>query len=216
MRYKIIIFDLDGTLLDTRSDLASSLNMALSANGVRTLERDTVISYVGNGARKLVERAIAGTGREQDLPQILEDYRNMYNDNCVGATVPYDGVPELLDLLRHEDVIVCCNTNKPEFTSRKLLDALLPGKIDYLHGQREGVPVKPDPSGVLACLKEYGLGPDECCYIGDSDVDIKTGHNAGVDVISVGWGFKTREFLVENGAGIICSNVKELSCVLVS
>ncbi len=205
-----MIFDLDGTLLDTSSDMASSLNLALSSNGVRTLDKETVGSYVGNGARKLVERALAGTGREEDIPKILEDYRRMYNDHCVGETSAYEGIPELLDLLHQQGVKVCCNTNKPEFTSEKLLNALLPGKIDHLHGQREGVPVKPDPSGALECMAYFGIMPDECCFIGDSDVDIKTGHNAGIDVISVDWGFKTREFLTECGAVKICSDVKDL------
>lgn len=205
-----MIFDLDGTLLDTSSDIASSLNLALSSNGVRTLDKETVGSYVGNGARKLVERALAGTGREEDIPKILEDFRRMYNDHCVGETSTYEGIPELLDLLHQQGVKVCCNTNKPEFTSEKLLNALLPGKIDYLHGQREGVQVKPDPSGALECMAFFGMTPDKCCYVGDSDVDIKTGHNAGIDVISVDWGFKTKEFLEASCAVKICSDVEEL------
>ena len=211
-----MIFDLDGTLLDTRGDIAASLNMTLERYGIRTLPEDVIGSYVGNGAAKLVERSIAGTGREDSLAQITDFYRQCYQENCLGVTRPFEGIAEMLSKLRSNGIRIAVNTNKPQRTSERVISALLPGLIDHIQGQTAGIPVKPDPAGVFRCMEIYNADPRECCYVGDSEVDIMTGRNAGIDIISVDWGFKTREFLAEKNAPVICSDASYLTELLLS
>ncbi|MBR2524452.1 MAG: HAD-IA family hydrolase [Clostridiales bacterium] len=216
MKYKLVIFDLDGTLLDTRGDIARALNMTLKEFGIRTLSDDIVGSYVGNGAYKLVERSVSGTGREDEIPAIAKSYRQNYQDYCLGLTRPFPGVVSMLEELRSNGIKIAVNSNKPQKTSEKVISALLPGLIDHIQGQLSGVGVKPDPAGAIRCMTEFGILPSECCFVGDSEVDIMTGTNAGVDVICVDWGFKTHEFLAEKNAPVICSDASSLTELLLS
>lgn len=208
MKYKLIIFDLDGTILATGGDLCLAVNRALSKYGLPTHDEKTVLSFVGNGALKLIERAVGGA--DVDVNAVLEDYKQCYLEDCTTTTRPYDGIPELLQELRDKGVLVACNTNKPEAPAHKVLSKYLPGLLDYIQPQIDGVPRKPDPAGALKIIDHFGVDLSECIYVGDSDVDIKTAGNAGIDVISVSWGFKTREFLVEAGAVKIADSVGEL------
>ncbi len=210
MRYKLVIFDLDGTLLDTGEDLAGALNMTLASRGIRTLGSDVIGGYVGNGAAKLVERVLAGTGHENEAESVLSDYKRNYFDNCTIKTCPFDGIVRLLEDLHSAGLYVAVNTNKPQDTADKVIDHLIPGLVDLVAGKRGDVPCKPEPDGVFACMSHFGVENKECLYVGDSEVDVATGHNAGVDVISVDWGFKSREFLMEHGAEVICSSAEEL------
>ena len=208
MKYKLIIFDLDGTILATGGDLCLAVNRALRKYGLPCHDEKTVLSFVGNGAYKLIERAVGGA--DVDVNAVLEDYKQFYLEDCTTTTRPYSGIPELLRDLRDCGVIVACNTNKPEAPAHKVLARYLPGLIDFIQPQIDGVPRKPDPEGALKIIDHFGVDLSECIYVGDSDVDIRTAANAGIDVISVSWGFKTHEFLARTGAGKIADSVDEL------
>lgn len=208
MKYKLVIFDLDGTLLETGHDLASGVNRALSYNGLPEITEQKVFEYIGNGSLKLIERAVGGA--EADIDKVHSDYKRFYMEVCTDTTVPFPGIVELLKALRRSGVKIAVNTNKPEPAALKVLDHCLPGLLDLIVAQSDTIPRKPDPTGALKALGYFGYKPEECCYVGDSDVDINTARNAGIDCISVDWGFKTHSYLIEQGAALICSNTEEL------
>ena len=208
MRYDAVIFDLDGTLLATLGDLTSAVNKALEHNGLEPIVPEQVLGFIGNGSHKLIERAIGG--RDADVDKVHAEYKQFYLECCTDNTVPYPGIPELLKHLRDCGVKVCCNTNKPHEAASKVLEHCLGGLIDIIAAQSETIPRKPDPTGVKYILDNIGIAPDRCCYVGDSDVDIRTAANAGIDVISVDWGFRPHELLVQSGAKVICSDVSSL------
>ena len=208
MRYKAVIFDLDGTLLSTLADLTGAVNIALEMNGIASVTEEEVKSFIGNGSYKLIERAVKGASC--DVDKVHSDFKNAYLDHCLDKTVPYPGIVDLLKELRGAGVKVAVNTNKPYDPAVKVLDMHLHGLTDMIAAQSDTIPRKPDPTGVFKIMEQLGVKPDECCYVGDSDVDINTARNAGIDVISVDWGFRDRDFLKEHGAVTICSDAGEL------
>lgn len=211
MRYKLAIFDLDGTVLNTIGGLTYALNAALSMNGIPSRSREEVQAMVGNGTRKLIERAL-GDGAAPDLiSKTYSDYQKFYAENCSYDTYPYGGIVQMLTRLNDEGVKCAVVTNKPDLPAHKLIEEHFGSLIAVTYGNVPDVPVKPDPTFVLKCMEEWGVAPSEAVYIGDSDVDIRTGKNAGIDFISVDWGFRTRDFLVENGAKIIFSDPCKLA-----
>ena len=216
MRYKAVIFDLDGTLLSTLADLTGSVNIALEQNGLNAVTEENVRSFIGNGSLKLIERAILYTGGDiSDVDKVHGDYKKAYLEHCLDNTVPYPGIPELLKFLRDGGIKVAVNTNKPHDPALKVLDHCLPGLIDTVAAQSSTIPRKPDPTGVFTIIDRLGLNISECCYVGDSDVDIKTARNAGIDIFSVDWGFREHLFLENSGADVICSDADDLRAALV-
>ena len=214
MKYKAVLFDLDGTLLDTLSDIAKGVNLALDANDIPPVSEEQVKSFIGNGARKLVERAVAVSG-EGDCDKVLSDFRRYYYDCCTDSTLPYDGIKELLYELRSDNVKLAVVSNKPDNAAQKVISYYLPGCFDYIRGSGSFETRKPDPFMVNECLSALGLKSTEAVYVGDSDVDIKTALNSGMDSISVSWGFKSREFLEKNKASLIVDNVAGLREALI-
>jgi len=208
MRYKLVIFDLDGTLLSTGADLAWSVNLALAHNGLAVIPEHKVFEFIGNGSFKLIERAVGNA--DADIERVHEDYKQFYLDHCTDSTFPFDGIEDLLSDLHKAGIKTAVNTNKPEQATFKVLQHCLPGRFDLIVAQSDIVPRKPDPTGVNMILDHFGFPPGDCCYIGDSDVDIRTARNAGINCISVDWGFKTRNFLENSGADVICSSCEEL------
>ena len=211
MRYKLAIFDLDGTVLNTIGGLTHAVNAALAMNGLPERSRDEVQAMVGNGTRKLIERALGEDADPSQIAKVYSDYQQFYADNCSYDTFPYDGVPEMLRALNDAGVKCAVVTNKPDLPARKLIEEHFGTLIAVTHGNVPDVPVKPDPTFVFMTMKELGTLPAESVYIGDSDVDIRTAAASGIDCISVDWGFRTHEFLVENGAKVICSVPSELA-----
>ena len=195
--YDAVIFDLDGTLLDTLTDLADSLNAVLQLHDLPLHTKDEVRRFVGNGIRKLIERAIPGGTGHPQYEQIYQDFCTYYGEHCMDATEPYPGVPSLLDWLKKAGYQTAIVSNKAD-----------PVAI----GEREGIRKKPAPDTVFQALRELGVEAQHAVYVGDSDVDLETAANAGMDVIPVCWGFRSREFLIEHGAVSerIVSNVREL------
>lgn len=211
-RYDAVVFDLDGTLLDTLTDLTDSLNAVLEQFGLMSHTKAEVCSYVGNGIRKLIERAIPGGTEHPDYEAIYRAFGAYYGAHCMDATEPYPGILSMLDWLKKEGYCTAIVSNKADFAVKKLnriyFDQLVPVAI----GEREGVRKKPAPDTVLQALRELGVERSRAVYVGDSDVDLETARNAGMDVILVSWGFRGREFLLAHGADPqrIAANVREV------
>ncbi len=198
--YDTVIFDLDGTLLNTLEDLTDSVNYAMEKYGFLTHTIDEVRRFVGNGLQKLMERALPAGIEERIFTQVFEDFRTYYGAHCAAKTQPYDGIPELLDVLREHGMKLAIVSNKGDFAVQELNKLYFKGKIEVAIGEREGIRRKPAPDTVLEALKRLKSDREHAVYVGDSDVDIKTAENAGLACVSVTWGFRDRDFLKEHGA----------------
>ena len=198
MKYKAILFDLDGTLLDTLEDMADALNRTMDRFALPRRSLREVRSFVGNGARRLVELAAGAEGAR--LEEILAVYKEDYDRNYLIKTAPYPGIMALLDRLHEAGCLVGIVSNKPDSTVQSLSDALFEGKADISVGEKAGIRRKPAPDTVLAAMEALGVTKAETVYVGDSEVDVMTARAAGVPCISVTWGFRDRDVLEKAGA----------------
>lgn len=201
-----VIFDLDGTLLDSLEDLTDAVNEALQTNGYppRTLEE--MRYFVGNGAANMLSKAApAGV----DLQPIMDVFVSWYGEHCQDKTRPYDGIQSALEELK-KDYPIAVVSNKPDYAVKLICQKVFPGV--YGVGEIPGIPRKPAPDMLLSTMKQIGV--NKCIYIGDSDVDIATARNANVPCISVLWGFRTKEDLQKAGASIYCSHPGELKGII--
>ena len=215
MKYKIAIFDLDGTILNTIEDLADSLNYALAKNGYKERTVAETQSFVGNGLLMLVKRAIKPETSEEEAQKVLADLKAYYKIHCADKTKPYEGIPELLKDLKTADYLLAVVSNKADYAVQILCEQYFPGMFDLAVGERENVRRKPAPDSVNAVLAEFELNKADAVYIGDSDVDIETAENVGTDRILVAWGFRGADFLREKGAKNIVFDTEELKrCLL--
>ena len=199
--YKCCIFDLDGTLLDTLSALTYSCNLTLEALGLTPVERERYKFLVGDGAGKLVERAL--TEGPNDRPDLYEEaialYQKNFEKHCMYEVRPYAGILELLAYLKQAGIKISVLSNKPhERTIENIETVFGKGYFDYIQGEREseGIKRKPDPSGVYQIMNYFNLNREECLYIGDTNTDMQTGKNAGLDTVGVTWGFRPESELV--------------------
>ena len=203
-KYALAIFDMDGTILNTIDDLADSLNVILERYSMPLHTVDQVRFMVGNGIPKLIERAIPNGRDNPKFDEILKEYIAYYEEHSAIKTRPYDGIVEAVKALRKSGVKIAVNTNKVEAAALDLVAKYFPDCFDIVSGSRPGLPPKPAPDGVYEILKRAGIdGKSEgqkAVFIGDSDVDLQTGINAGLDVIGVDWGFRGKTFLLEHGA----------------
>lgn len=214
MKYKLVIFDMDGTILDTLEDLKDCTNHALEQNGfpVRTLQE--VRNFVGNGIRKLVERAVpAGTGPGQ-IDRVFSDFQVYYKLHCTDKTKPYAGIAELLCTLRRQGIKTAVVSNKIDFAVQDLILRYFDGLFDMAVGDRAGMARKPAPDSVYAVLEGLHIDKAAAVYVGDSDVDIDTARNAGLDSIIVTWGFRDREFLAARGASVFAEKPEDVLTLL--
>lgn len=210
---KACIFDLDGTLTDTLESLTYSVNKTLREMDLSPITADECESFVGNGARVLMECSLRAAGEENmdRLEEAMERYGRIFDANCTYHVTPYEGVKEMLRGLKEKGIRLGVLSNKPHRQTVKVVREIFGEDVfDFTQGQQEQVPRKPDPAGVLRLLEEMRVTRDECLYVGDSEVDIQTGRNAGVRTISVTWGFRTREELMAAGAGTIIDRPEEL------
>ena len=215
MKYKIAIFDLDGTILNTIEDLADSLNYALAKNGYKERTVAETQSFVGNGLLMLVKRAIKPETSEEEAQKVLADLKAYYKIHCADKTKPYEGIPELLKDLKTAGYRLAVVSNKADYAVQILCEQYFPGMFDLAVGERENVRRKPAPDSVNAVLAEFELNKADAVYIGDSDVDIETAENVGTDSILVAWGFRGADFLREKGAKNIVFDTEELKrCLL--
>ncbi|MBR1883153.1 MAG: HAD family hydrolase [Muribaculaceae bacterium] len=209
---RLVIFDLDGTLLNTIEDLGHAANYALERNGFAT---HTIASYpffVGNGVRKLITRVLPEEHRnDSTIDTLLRDFKQFYDEHCCEFTKPYAGMPELLRDLRDSGVHLAVASNKYQAATQKIISHYY-GDIDFtaVAGQCEGVNVKPDPSIVFGILAQAKVPKREVLYVGDSGVDMETARRACVDSVGVTWGFRTEKELVEHHAGTIVHNPAEI------
>ncbi|MEE3455871.1 MAG: HAD-IIIA family hydrolase [Succiniclasticum sp.] len=202
-RYKAIIFDLDGTLLDTLADLAEGTNYALRVNGFPERTIDEIRRFVGNGARKLIERAVPDGQIEAALEKVRQDFDIYYKVHCKDHTGPYPGIMEMLQELVQQGYSLGVVSNKPDFAVQELIPEYFPGIFASVSGERQGVAKKPAPDLIWEAMKNLQADSSNAVYVGDSEVDLEAAANAGIPCISVAWGFKGRRFLEEQHAGTI-------------
>ena len=201
---------MDGTILDTLDDLTDAANVMLGRYGYPERTREEIASFLGDGARKLFERALpSGTSREK-LERILLEYKPYYLSHCEEKTGPYPGITELIEALRGAGIIPAVISNKPDAPVRRLAETFFPGLFSYVLGEVPERPKKPAPDVLFAVMEKAGVPAEETVYIGDSEVDLETAANAGVDCISVSYGFRDEDFLKAHGASVIARSVEEL------
>ena len=209
-RYKAIIFDLDGTLLDTLADLAEGTNYALRVNGFPERTIDEIRRFVGNGARKLIERAVPDGQIEAALEKVRQDFDIYYKVHCKDHTGPYPGIMEMLQELVQQGYSLGVVSNKPDFAVQELIPEYFPGIFASVSGERQGVAKKPAPDLIWEAMKNLQADSSNAVYVGDSEVDLEAAVNAGIPCISVAWGFKGRRFLEEQHAGMIIETPSEI------
>lgn len=209
--YKTVIFDLDGTLLDTLDDLWAAVNASLMKYNLPRRTKEEVRSFVGNGIAKLMERA-AGETDDKTREGLLAEFKRYYSAHCADQTTPYAGILELLEELRKQGIQTAVVSNKADFAVKKLADYYFKDLLLAAVGENEeaGIRKKPAPDSLLSVMKSLGASMDSTVYVGDSEVDIQTANNAGVDCISVCWGFKDREFLLQSGATNLIDKPQEI------
>lgn len=208
--YNTYIFDLDGTLLSTLGDLAASCNYALRTNGLPERTIDEVRQFVGNGVKKLMERAIPGGLDNYKFDKTYADFRQHYMQHNLDTTKPYDGVMEMLEELRKRGKKVAVVSNKFYAATQELCRHFFGDLVPVAIGEREDIRKKPAPDTVLEAMRQLGVTAERAVYIGDSDVDIDTARNSGMPCISVLWGFRDKEFLLEHGAKTLVSTPEEI------
>lgn len=202
---KAVIFDLDGTLLNTLDDLADSTNYALSQFGYPTRTIEEVRQFVGNGVAKLIERAIPDGKNNPNFEKCLSIFKENYAQNMYNKTAPYNGIIEMLSNLKSKGIKIAVVSNKFDLAVKELCKKYFEGFIDFAAGENEaqGIKKKPAPDTVISVLNEFNFAPEDAVYVGDSDVDIMTAKNSKMPCISVTWGFRDKKFLLENGATIL-------------
>ena len=210
--YKTYIFDLDGTLLDTLTDLAASCNYALRTHGMPEHSIDDVRRFVGNGVRKLMERAIPDGEANPDLEATFATFREHYMQHSLDTTKPYPGIEDALKELKARGCRLAVVSNKMMTATVELCRYFFPDTIEVAIGENEaeGIRKKPAPDTVFASLKRLGVSGDNAVYVGDSDVDLATARNSNLPCISVIWGFRDRDFLLDHGATTLITSPKEL------
>lgn len=210
--YKTYIFDLDGTLLDTLGDLASSVNYALRTHNMPEHSIDDVRRFVGNGVRLLMERAVPDGAANPHFDETFATFRQHYMEHSLDTTRPYDGIPETLAELKSRGCRLAVVSNKFMSATQELIRHFFPDTIEVAIGEHEaeGIRKKPAPDTVFAALAQLGVGKENAVYVGDSDVDIQTAINSGLPCISVLWGFRDRGFLLQHGAKTLISAPRDL------
>lgn len=210
--YNTYIFDLDGTLLDTLTDLAASTNYALRTHGMPEHTIDEVRRFVGNGVRKLMERAVPDGADNPLFDEAFATFRQHYMEHSLDTTRPYEGVPDMLAALKAKGCHLAVVSNKMMAATQELCRHFFPETIEVAIGENEaeGIRKKPAPDTVIAALRQLGVGEEGAVYVGDSDVDIDTARNSNLPCISVLWGFRDRDFLLQHGASTLISAPKEL------
>lgn len=214
MPYTTAVFDLDGTLLDTLEDLYRAVNSALSSHLLPLRSRDEVRMFVGDGVEQLIRRAVPAWCDEATTLSTLADFKTIYAQICEDNTRPYGGILPLLNALRERGVRVAVVSNKFDAATKQLCGRYFGELVEVAIGERADVRKKPAPDTVLEALRELGVTAAGAVYIGDSDVDIRTAANCGMSCISVTWGLRDEDFLLENGATTLARTPSELLSII--
>lgn len=210
MKYKLIIFDLDGTVLDTLDDLCDSVNYALRLHSMPERTLDEVRRFVGNGIGKLIERSVPSGCSERETSSVLKDFTEYYRVHCNDKTHPYDGIEKLLENLAFSGIPCAVLSNKSDSAVKVLCDIHFKDKFSHVQGEIAGLGKKPCPDGFLVIFDRFGVKKENVLYIGDSEVDVESAENVGIDMIAVDWGFRSAETLKATGAKRIAHSVSEL------
>ena len=210
MKIDTIIFDLDGTLLNSLGDLHACFNHAIKSFGYPERSLNEIKSFVGNGIKKAIERAIAKPIEDSDLNKIVDYFRIYYKDHMLEFTKPYEGIIEMLKEARKKGYKLAVVSNKYDDEVKMLVKNYFGEYIDIAIGEGHGIRKKPEIDGVIEAINELDSNLKRAIFIGDSDVDIKTARNAGIHCISVTWGFRDRDFLMTEGAEFFANHPKEI------
>lgn len=210
----MVIFDLDGTLLDTLDDLCNSVNYSLRTNNFPERSLEEVRTFVGNGIRLLIERSVPeGTSKEL-IDKTFQCFKTYYAVHCNDKTKTYPGVMDMLKELKKNGYKIAVLSNKAQYAVTKLCDIYFNNLLDDAVGARENVAKKPSPDALYICAENNNINLNNVIYVGDSDVDVATANNAGVRGIAVTWGFRSRELLIKCGAENLADNTDELLQIL--
>ena len=210
---KACIFDLDGTLTNTLDSLEYSVNETMKEIGMPQITKEQCRQFVGDGAKVLLERTLKAGGDTQlcHLEEAVEAYARIFDANCMYKVAPYEGIPQLLQQLKEKGIRLAVLSNKPDRQAVHVVEEVFGKELfDHVQGQKDGVPKKPDPTAALMIARSFGVLPEEATYIGDSEVDLATGHAAKMHTIGVTWGFRGKEVLEDAGAELIVNSPKEI------
>lgn len=210
MAYKAVLFDMDGTVLDTLTDLENAANTALRRFGLPEVPRDKVRASLGNGAERLIRECVPAETEDELIRQIVAWYRPWYEAHCCIETCPYPGIVPLMERLKARGIQLAIISNKADPAVRELAERFFPGLLETAVGESKTVRCKPDPDAVLAAAKQMGRTIGECVYVGDTEIDVATARNAGMDCLTVSWGFRSEEQLFAAGARSIAHTAEEL------
>jgi phosphoglycolate phosphatase len=211
VKNKAVVFDLDGTLLDTVDTISYHLNRALSECGFDTVNREKTRAFVGNGPRRLIERALGEKLTQESYDAVFGIYDKSYNASPSYLTKPYSGIVDLVLNLKKEGYLIGIISNKQEKIVQKTVKEVFGDLFDSVLGQVDNIPVKPDPKAMARVFDSLGVAPSMTVYVGDSEVDIISGHNIGAKkTIGVTWGFRSKDTLVDAGAEYIADSADEL------
>lgn len=214
--YKYVIFDLDGTLLNTLEDLADATNWVCEQHGWPVHPLEAYKRFVGNGASKLLERV---TPAEVELTlelrkQLMEEFTQRYTAHKADKTTAYPGMPQLLERLKEAGVAAAVLTNKPDGAAGPIVECYYPGLCSIVQGALPGVPTKPDPTLLRKLMTRMGAAAEDTLFVGDSNVDIRTAKNGGLTSCGVLWGFRTREELEAEGADFLVETAEQLAALI--
>lgn len=210
MKYKLAIFDMDGTILSTLDDLANGVDYALRENGLPARSKQETRAALGRGVRFLIEESVPDGLSDAEISKVEEDFLKYYKVHSMDNTRPYDGIVELIKEVRESGIKTAVVSNKIDSAVKELCANFFEGAFDVAYGERPGIPRKPDPKPINAIIDEFRLSKNEVVYIGDSEVDLLTANNAKIDHIIVTWGFRDREFLEQNGAKNLVESMEKL------
>ena len=209
---KCIIFDLDGTLLNTLTTIQHYVNVALEMNGIPPITYEECRSYVGYGARWLIECALKRHNVYSDSmhAKVFTDYNGVYNADPYHLTEIYDGIEDAISVLHEQGITLAVLSNKPDFATREVVERFFPNTFALAGGAKDGLPLKPSPDTLLDMINNLCFSTDQCIYVGDSEVDVLTAQNANMPCVSVTWGFRTKEELRKAGAVHIVNTADEM------
>lgn len=214
MRFKLVIFDMDGTILDTLDDLKVSLNVTLKKYGMPIRTKEEVRKFVGNGIPKLIERAVPEGTDIATKEAVLKSFMEYYQEHCNDLTGAYPGILDLMSWLKREGYLIAVASNKADPAVGKLCEIYFEGLVDFAVGDLPGQEKKPAPDMVKRVLNELHIEQEDAIYIGDSEVDIATAKNSGLDCIVVTWGFRDKDLLIEKGGKVFADSTEDVKAIL--
>ncbi len=213
-RIKAILFDLDGTLVNTLEDLAYGVNLCLEKRGMPTHPTEAFNYFAGNGIPVMVRRAMPEGTADELADELTSEFLSYYAEHYADRSYAYDGIIPLVARLKAAGYLTAVITNKADEVAKTVVDKCCPAEFDAILGKRDGIPSKPDPTAAFMVMRQLGVQPSECVFVGDTGTDIKTGVNCGAFPVGVLWGFREQKELEENGAREIIAHPEELLPIL--